>query len=342
VRHAVGAGAGVVIMLLCGALPPRLAGQECQEGGPPGAVIRGVVVDSVTRVPLQQADVRLTWSADDGSQRGFELEADSAGRFRLCRLPTGRTLTLRADFSEPGLARQVRVAPADSASVELEAKARHSQLRGQVVTSAGEPLASAEVQVLGTPLRAVTNERGEFEFPRIPPGAYLVLMERLGYGRRTASIEVDFRSTVELKAALAASAVKLPPLIVDVRSQLLAERGFYDRRERGPGAFLTRQQWEKRSPAKPSDVLRTVPGVTVQPVRGGFDNVVLDRRGCAMRYFVDGVRTNATFRLDELNVQDIEALEIYRGPSEVPAQFTAFSSAERGTCGVIVVWTRMR
>ncbi|MEX1183198.1 MAG: hypothetical protein WEF86_08165 [Gemmatimonadota bacterium] len=31
---------------------------------------------------------------------------------------------------------------------------------------------------------------------------------------------------------------------------------------------------------------------------------------------------------------DLEAIEVYRGPSEMPAEFA------RGTCGAIVLWTR--
>jgi hypothetical protein len=153
---------------------------------------------------------------------------------------------------------------------------------------------------------------------------------------------VDFRSTVELQAALAPAAVRLPPLVVDVRSHVLADAGFYDRKEHAPGAFMTRQQWAHRAPSRTTDVLRSVPGIRIQPGRTGFDNIVLDRRGCAVRYFIDGIRTNPTFQLDEVNLAWIEALEIYRGPAEVPPRFTSFSGSERGSCGVIVIWTRSR
>jgi hypothetical protein len=335
--------AGAVVALACAGVPARVQAQECRDGRAPGTVVRGTVLDSVTRVPLQRADVRLAWQAADGSERSHEQETDAGGRFRFCNVPADRLLSLRADYSKPGRTHQFRLAADDSAEVELEAQARPSQLRGRVVRADdGQPLASAEIRVLDTPLGAVSDGWGQFEIARIPPGTYHVRIEQLGYGVRTDSVVVDFRSSVELVAVLAPAPVRLPPLTVDVRSHDLVDAGFYDRREHGPGTFLVRQQWERRVPSKPSDVLRSVPGIRVQPARGGFDNVVLDRRGCAVRYFLDGVRTNPTFQLDEINVEWIEALEIYRGPSEVPPRFTGFSSEERATCGVVVIWTRSR
>lgn len=335
--------AGAVVALAWAGAAARLQAQECREGRAPGTVVRGMVLDSVTRVPLQRADVRLAWQVADGTERSREQETDAGGRFRFCGVPADRLLSLRADYSEPGRTQQLRVAADDSAELELEAQARPSQLRGRVVRAEdGQPLASAQIRVLDTPLDATSDGRGQFEFARIPPGTYRVHIEQLGYGARTDSVVVALRSSVELVASLAPAPVRLPPLTVDVRSHDLADAGFYDRKENGPGTFLVRQQWERRFPSKPSDVVRAIPGIRVQAARGGFDTVVLDRRGCAVRYFLDGVRTNPTFQLDEINVEWIEALEIYRGPAEVPPQFTAFSSSERATCGVIVIWTRRR
>lgn len=327
--------------LLVSAAPTSLPAQECREGEAPGSVVRGTVVDSATRVPLRGADVRVTWPGADGRERAYQLETGAGGRFRLCRLPAATVLSLRADYHDAGRVLQLRVSAGDSAEVELEAGAVPSELRGTVARADdGEPLAGVEVSLRGTPLRAVTDPGGGFEFARLPPGSYQVRTAHPGYGTRVDSVEVDFRATVQLRVRLAPAAVKLPPLVVDVRSHVLANAGFYERRDRSPGAFLTRRQWASRLPSRSTDLLRVVPGVRVQYTRQGFGSVVLDRRGCAVRYFLDGVRTNPTFQLDEVPVDWIEALEIYRGPAEVPPQFVGFSGSERATCGVVVIWTR--
>ena len=43
-----------------------------------------------------------------------------------------------------------------------------------------------------------------------------------------------------------------------------------------------------------------------------------------------------TFHLDDISPTMIEAIEIYRGPAEVPAKFRQRETA----CGLIVIWTR--
>ena len=45
---------------------------------------------------------------------------------------------------------------------------------------------------------------------------------------------------------------------------------------------------------------------------------------------------------DEFPPSDLEALELYSGPSTIPAQFAprSFTIGQR-TCGAIVIWTRL-
>lgn len=317
-----------------------LPAQQCREGKPPATVVRGVVVDRETRVPLQGAEVRASWQ-DGGRERTHAVRTDSVGRYRVCDPPTAVGLWLRASFLATGTPERLVLQPGDSLELPLEVAAPHSALRGRVVQAgAGSPVADTEVRVLDTPLTVVTDPDGRFAFAKVPPGRYGVRFEHLAFGARTDTVTVELRSAVELVVRLTDRAIALPPLEVSVRSELLANAGFYARRSAGFGAFLTRQEWERRDPRLPSDLLRMVPGLRVVPSGNGLDYVVLDRRNCRVRYFLDGARLNSTFRLDEIPVQWIEALEVYRGPAEVPAQFRGFSATERGGCGVIVIWTR--
>lgn len=324
--------------LLAAARP--LPAQQCREGRAPTTVVRGVVTDRETGVPLQGAEVRASWQ-DGEQERSQSVRADSAGRYRMCDLPAGSRLQLRARFLAQGTPALATVPAGDSLELSLEVTAPHSVLRGRVVQDGAEsPVADAAVRVVDTPLSTVTDADGNFAFAQIPPGSYQLRFEHLAFGTRTDTVTVELRSTVELVARVAERAIALPPLEVSVRSGHLADAGFYDRRSAGFGAFLVRQEWERQGPRLPSDLLRMVPGVRVVPSGSGVDNVILDRRNCRVRYFMDGARLGPTFRLDDIPVQWIEALEIYRGPAGVPAQFRGFPGTERGGCGVIVIWTR--
>lgn len=123
------------------------------------------------------------------------------------------------------------------------------------------------------------------------------------------------------------------------RNEYLASRGFYRRQAAGQGWFLTRSDPEVRRGRTVSDVLRTVPGVNTRGTVGRVLAASHRQPGaCPFAVFVDGLYTTIR-NVDELTLEDIAGLEVYRGPSEVPLAYTA-PSYDR-TCGALLVWSRM-
>ena len=60
---------------------------------------------------------------------------------------------------------------------------------------------------------------------------------------------------------------------------------------------------------------------------------------CLPRLFLDGVRVTYDVQNDINAVVDpgqVEAIEVFRGPSEIPVQYNDNNSQ----CGVILIWTR--
>jgi hypothetical protein len=75
----------------------------------------------------------------------------------------------------------------------------------------------------------------------------------------------------------------------------------------------------------------------------GFDGtnyVVQSSRGtgCQVQWYLDGSPyDNSQNDLDQfLRPDDIEAVEVYKSPSEVPVQY----QGRNGSCGTILVWTK--
>jgi hypothetical protein len=104
------------------------------------------------------------------------------------------------------------------------------------------------------------------------------------------------------------------------------------------GTFLTRADFEKYNYRIASDILRQVPGVQVQPARVGTQ-VVMTRgagaRRCLPQLYVHSTPYSGNF--DDFAPDDIEALEIYVGISEIPPDLNTMG---RPICAAIVIWTR--
>jgi hypothetical protein len=70
---------------------------------------------------------------------------------------------------------------------------------------------------------------------------------------------------------------------VAVKGVLPYPRGFYERKQRAPGVFLTRAEIEKRGPVRVTDLFRGTPGATV--VSNPRGNVVATSRGARSTNF---------------------------------------------------------
>ena len=119
----------------------------------------------------------------------------------------------------------------------------------------------------------------------------------------------------------------------------LARRGFYQRRAAGKGWFITHTDPAMARSRRVSDVLRLAPGVNV--IERGSGVLAVSGRSagqCPLAIFADGAYTTIR-NVDELSLGDLAALEVYRGPAEVPAGFHA-PMYDR-TCGALLVWSRV-
>jgi len=79
-------------------------------------------------------------------------------------------------------------------SIGVGAAAQQRPITGKVVSATtAAPVAGASVTVVGTPIGAVTNDRGEFSLSA-PPGAVTLLVRGVGYRSRQVSVAADASS----------------------------------------------------------------------------------------------------------------------------------------------------
>lgn len=228
-------------------------------------------------------------------------------------------------------------------------------LVGVVSNINGIRLSRAEVLVQGTDFRAITNDSGVYEFIALPPARYRVVVRRIGFEPSEDRVTVTGGRRSQLDFEMEG----VPELLDSVMVREAGGNGrmsdFWARRMLGIGAFITRDDIERRNPGRSSDLLRTVSGVPVLLGESGFEHPVItmgrnsatynrNTRGgttlggdCRVSYHVDGAYVPAgSFHMDDLSPTAIEAVEVYRGPAETPTKLRQRDTA----CGLIVIWTR--
>jgi hypothetical protein len=211
-----------------------------------------------------------------------------------------------------------------------------------------------ELTITNTALRVVTNDSGQFIFESPPTGRLHLAARRIGFKAQDHGFKLDVGSSRQEDFELEGNIEQLDSVRIfgNFGNGRMAE--FYNRRAVGIGAFITRADIDRRKPYQPSDLLRTVAGVRVTAdnalgskpkIEMGRQAVILaPRRGvvssgavCVVNYYLDGSWVpGGTFHMDDLSPGSIEAIEIYRGPAEIPPRFKQRETA----CGLIVIWTR--
>ncbi len=204
----------------------------------------------------------------------------------------------------------------------------------------GEALEGVSVQLRSESLPhdrdRMTNERGNFVFQPVPRGVYHIRVVRIGYQPIEHTVQLRSDSELRVEVELTSEAVALEPIVVEsTRRTSLVRTGFYNRKDRGFGRFVTREDIEDSNAFEVSDLVRRMPGVSVASSnRPGYRGVVTMRGGCQPQVWVDGARTVQPFALDDfLTVHDVEAIEVYNS-AEAPPQYSTDG------CGAVLVWTR--
>jgi TonB-dependent starch-binding outer membrane protein SusC len=214
----------------------------------------------------------------------------------------------------------------------------------------GQPIASATVTVEGASLRAVTDGQGRYTIRSVPAGNYTVSASTLGResARRTTTVAAD--QTVTLDFTLASRAIALEGIVASATGE--------QQRAREVGSSVAQIDVAEDVPLAATNDLAQVlqgraAGVTVLQAGGtsGTGSRIRIRGSASVSLnnspllIIDGVRADngnggidvggqTPNRLNDINPEDIENIEILRGPAASALYGTAAAN------GVILVTTR--
>jgi hypothetical protein len=225
------------------------------------------------------------------------------------------------------------------------AAAQSATLKGIVMDSAHAPIPEVAVAVVAVHQVTRTDDKGRFTLSKLSAGDVEITIRRIGYEPATIRTTIPPTGVDSLVVML----TELPQ-VMDAIAVSSAERHrrqgieeFYFRRAQGvAGVFFTRDDIRDQRASTPSDLMRSTPGVRLVRASAGkgvrFQSTTGMRRGdCQPVVWVDG-QAAPGMELDDISLNDIEGIELYRGTSTTPAQFWRAGASQ---CGAIVVWTRV-
>lgn len=230
-----------------------------------------------------------------------------------------------------------------------------------IADSTGHRVAGALVRVDSTDWRAATDS-GTITVTGITPGRHLLEARAIGYAVSAFHVRLDPGDAASVGMTLhrPAAATTLSDVVVNASRDTVKPpavtthdwtEGFARRKQLNIGGiFLDQAQIERRGAYKMTQLLANLPGVEIREVRNQFGEYnpyivmrgtsTIDGKNCPISYFLDGhpYDMSQDETVDQMILpHDVQAIEVYPGASQVPAQFKTSTSAR---CGVIVVWSR--
>lgn len=204
---------------------------------------------------------------------------------------------------------------------------------GTVIDQAtNAPLSGVQISIAGTQLGTITTNEGRFVIVNVPAGTREVRATMIGYSAGVETVQVSAGETTTVNFSLATSAVALEEIVVT------GTVGAVQRREQ-PAVVATinaAQQTERGTSTSVTDLLTArVPGVQVTASSGttgtaqqirirGASSITLSNEPLV---FIDGIKASnrtmadiniggqAVSQLFDLNPEDIESIEVVKGPA---------------------------
>ena len=223
------------------------------------------------------------------------------------------------------------------------AQAQEGRITGRVTASGTSlPLAGVQVHLPGTGRGTLTNASGAFVIINVPVGEVTVRAERIGYYPEEQTVTVMAEGTVALNFELSVSAIGLDEIVVTGTAGQSLRRS-----QPAQVSVIDAAETIELAPINSvSEVLQSrIPGVSVTHGSGvsGSSQKIRIRGSSSISLsnepliFIDGIRVNgtiesvnrpgegsgsgtgtggqATSRLNDLNPEDIQSIEVVKGPA---------------------------
>lgn len=215
----------------------------------------------------------------------------------------------------------------------VQLAAQGGTITGQVVDQATQrPLAGVQITVSGTQRGTLTNQQGQFVIPNVPSGPREIRASQIGYGAGMQTVNVVAGESVTTRFELAQVAVELDAVVVTATGEQRT------REIANAVSTISAAEVVQQAPVTSVSELLTgrAAGVNILQSSGttgtnaririrGANSISLNNEPII---FLDGIRISnsqaqgglgtggqTTSRLNDINPEDIESVEVIKGPS---------------------------
>src|SRR5262252_2546997 len=223
---------------------------------------------------------------------------------------------------------------------------------GRVIErTTNRPLAGVQIRIVGTTRGAATNDSGAYRIPGVPAGTVQLAVQRIGYGAASRTVVVAGEATTTSDFTLSLAVTTLDALTITATGETQLKRA-----NGAPTAMIDSSALDKAVISTLSDALSSrVAGVVVQQAAGeigagaririrGSNSISLSNDPLLI---IDGVRADNSSqssaqgtggqlpsRFNDINPEEIESIEVIKGPAAAALYGTAASN------GVIQITTK--
>ena len=210
--------------------------------------------------------------------------------------------------------------------------AQTGTITGKVLDDDNEPIAGANVEIVGTSINATANAAGEYTLANVPAGAHNVRASTYSYKTVTAQVTVSAGQSVSQDFTLGIDLLGMEEMVItaSVAPETKIESSTTI-------STLSSEEIQQAAPRSATEYLRRIPGFTRVESSGGEVNQNLSVRGVlgveTVNIQEDGMPVYPTMHVFFMNAdnlirldENIETVEVVRG-SNSPIYGSSASAA---------------
>ncbi|MEN8230482.1 MAG: carboxypeptidase-like regulatory domain-containing protein [Bacteroidota bacterium] len=166
---------------------------------------------------------------------------------------------------------------------------QNGEIQGSIYDKAGEPVAYANVQLMGTSMGTISNDKGFYSIKKVPPGSYELRVTFVGYSDSQTTVQVTAGEVITHDFQLTITSILGEEVVVTAMARGQAKAINTQIAARNIKNVVSEQKIRELPDANAAEALARLPGVSV--IRSGGEAVAVNIRGVSSNtMFVNGMR----------------------------------------------------